>query len=368
MISIQERQSHEIHDALKFEYNCTVGSDALQRAVISDHIRALIFGAWTRQQRTPGAGAVHTTRLLANVRRIHSFLWPQDGWQHGAVGDLCRQVLDSLAALGDIVTIGGGFWIPGPLVLIELDGADNVMATGGFPAADAKQLIGVSLSSVAGFRYTARRAVLANHVNKAVLHPADWWFGHADPLVDWTRGVLRQHEARLSSEMGLSVEQCEIYAPEIFRDQRKVGRWMRAVQVPRPLDGLRLCRPISNSRNFGAIYFLGSFRFDDGSLILSRSAPIAADLTRRLRFGFDALLGATRQVSIPIDTTSFIFDNSVALPESESRVLSLAWRNLQSPTDNSQSHFFHVNALPLVLCALARLCITPTLINRRLHA
>ena len=143
---------------------------------------------------------------------------------------------------------------------------------------------------------------------------------------------------------------------------------MRAVQVTRPLDGLRLCRPISNSRSFGAIYFLGSFRFNEGSLILLRSTPIAAELTRRLRFGFDALLGTTRQVSIPIDTTSFIFNNSVSLPESESRVLSLAWRNLQSPTDNSQFYFFHVNALPLVLCALARLCITPTLINRSLHA
>jgi hypothetical protein len=277
-------------------------------------------------------------------------------------------VLDSLAALGDIVTIGGGYWIPGPLVLIELDGVDNVMATGGFPTAGAKHHLGVSLSSAAAFRYAGRRATLANPANKTLLHPADWWFGHADPLVDWTRGVLRQHEARLSGEMGLPVDQFEIYAPEIFLDQHKTGRWMRAVQVPRPLDGLRLCRPISNSRSFGAIYFLGNFRFDEGSLILSRSTPIAAELTRRLRFGFDALLGVTRQVSIPIDTTSFIFENSIALPEGESRVLSLAWRNLQSPTDDTQSHFFHVKALPLVLCALARLCITPTLINRRLHA
>jgi hypothetical protein len=238
-----------------------------------------------------------------------------------------------------------------------------------FPTTDAKQHLGVSLSSISAFRYAARRPVLAQHGNKAVLHSADWWFGHADSLVDWTRGVLRQHEARLSSEMGLPVDQLEIYAPEIFRDQRKAGRWMRAVEVARSLDGLRLCRPISSSRSFGTpYYFLGTFRFNDGSLILSRSTPIAAELTRRLRFGFDAILGATRQVSISIDTRSFTFDNSVSLPESEARVLSLAWRNLQSPTDDSQFHFFHVKALPLVLCALARLCITPTLINRRPRA
>ena len=196
-------------------------------------------------------------------------------------------------------------------------------------------------------------------------------------LVVWSRRSAHRLDAgRLKTTRGPPIQRdgtvsrsIEIYAPEIFRDQRKAGRWMRAVQVLRPLDGLRLCRPISNSRSFGAIHFLGSFRFNDGSLILSRSTPIAAELTRRLRFGFDAMLGATRQVSIPIDTASFIFDNSVALPESKkSRVLSLAWRNLQSPTDNSPSHFFHVNALPLVLCALARLSITPTLINRRLHA
>lgn len=366
MISIQERKPHEVLDVLTHELNCASGNEALQRAVIADHIRGLVFGTWARQQRVPSP--IHTTRLLANVRRIQHFVWPGDCWEHEGTGDLCRQVLDSLAAAGDIVSLGGGFWIPGPLLLVELDGAENVMVTGGFPAAIAKHRLVATLSSAASFRFVPRRPTLANQPNKEILRSADWWFGHADPLAEWTRGVLKQHEARLSGEMGLSVDQLEIYAPEIFRDQRRAGRWIRAVQVLRPLEGLRLCRPVNNSRNFGAPYFLGSFHFREGALSLGRSTRIAGELTRRLRFGFDAILGASRHVSIPIDATSFTFDNSVALPESEARVLSLAWRNLQSPTDTSQAHIFHVNALPLLLGALARLCIAPTLVNRRLHA
>jgi hypothetical protein len=366
MISIQKRQPKEVIDLLALELACDAGSDALQRAMVADHIRGLVYGSWIQQRRVPSARPIHTTRLLTSARRVQSFVWPQDGWEHETEGDLSRQVLNSLEAAGDIVSTGGGHWVPGPLLLVELDETENVMVLGGFPGGIVQQRLGVAVKSAACFRRADRKSLLTNPSNKEILHPIDRWFGHTDPLKEWTLAVLKQYEVRLSGEMGLPVDQFEIYAPEILRDQRKAGRWMPAAQVVTPLEGLRLCRPVGNT--FGAIHFLGTFHFKDGSLVLARSTPIAAELTRRLRFGLDSLLKTPRPVSIPLDTKSFSFDNSIALPEVETRVLSLAWRNLQSPTDNSSKYVFHLSALPLVLRALERLCITPTLLDRSVHA
>ena len=142
---------------------------------------------------------------------------------------------------------------------------------------------------------------------------------------------------------------------------------MRATQIGRPLEGLRLCRLQGSARAFGAPHFLSTFHLRNGTLSLGRSAPVGPDVSRRLRFGLDALLGTLRQVSIVIDPATLSFDNSISLPEAEARVMSLAWRNLQTPNDDSEIHYFHPVVLPLILRALARLLIVPTIIDRRPH-
>ena len=108
------------------------------------------------------------------------------------------------------------------------------------------------MTSAAAFRFMPRRPVLSTSSNMDLLHPIDGWLGHADPLGDWTEATLQQHKERLSIDMDISLDQLEIYAPEIFQDQRKSGRWMRSTQIGRPLEGLRLCRLQSHGRTFGA--------------------------------------------------------------------------------------------------------------------
>ncbi len=203
---------------------------------------------------------------------------------------------------------------------------------------------------------------------KDVLQTMDGWLGHADPLREWTNAVLQQHTARLSLDMNIGVEQLEVYAPEVFESQRKVGRWIRAVQIGHALEGLRLCRLRHGAGTFGAPHFLATFHYKGGTLTIGRSAPLAAETSRRLRFGFDLLVQTPRQVAISIDGSQLSFSNSISLPETEARVLSLAWRNLRGSTDNSESYYFHALALPLILRAFARLQIVPTIIDRRPHA
>lgn len=366
MITVEAANIEQLQAILAREVDCEVVSDALQRAAIADHIRAMVFGSWTR----PGGDTapVHTTRILSNVRRTHQIVWPQDSWEHTQLGDLCRQVLDSLALLGDIVSIGNGFWIPGPTTVVELDGVSHLMMTGGLPAQIARTHFGTAVTSAAAFRFMPRRPVLSTSSNVDLLQSIDGWLGHADPLRDWTEATLQQHKERLSIDMDISVDRLEIYTPEIFRDQRKSGRWMRATQIGRPLEGLRLCRIQSHGRSFVPQHFLATFHFGAGTLTVGRSSHVPGDVSRRLRFGLDSLLETPRRVSIVIDGKQVSFDNSISLPDPEARVLSLAWRNLRTPEDDSELHHFHSNALPLISRALSRVSIVPTLIDRRPHA
>jgi hypothetical protein len=366
MITVEATSSEQVQAALARELDCRLDSDALQRATIAEHTRALVFGSWTR--RSPEAAPLHTTRILSNVRRTQRFVWPQHGWEHEKLGDLCRQVLDDLEVLGDIVSVGNGFWIPGPSIFVELDGVNHLMVSGGTPTQITRTHFEMSVTSTAAFRFAPRRSVLSKSSNANLLRSIDGWLGHADPLREWAQAVLQEHSARLSIDMDIAVDQLDVYAPEIFRDQRKSGRWMHAKLVGRPLDGLRLCRLQSSARVFGAPHFLATFHFDAGTLTLGRSVRLAPDVSRRLRFGIDALLGTPRQVSVEVDGTQFRFDNSVSLPESEARVLSLAWRTLRNPEDQSELRYFHPNVLPLLSRALARLLIIPKFVDRRPHA
>lgn len=315
----------------------------------------------------PSTRPIHTTRILSNARRIQRLVWTDDSWEHHKLGDLSRQVLDSLGELGDAISVGGGYWIPGPVNLVELDGSQNVMVVGGVPSQIAAGQFGERLKSTAAFRYVARRPILITPA-KDVLQTIDALLGHADPIREWTDSVLRQYAARLSVNIDIGVEPLEIYAPDVFRDQRKIGRWIRATQINHAIEGLRLCRIRQGAGVYGAPHFLATFNYAGGSLTLGRSASLADDISRRLRFGFDLILQTPREVTITLDSAQLTFDNSISLPGAEARVLSLAWRDLKNATDDSAIHYFHPLTLPLILRALARLRIAPRIVDRRTHA
>jgi hypothetical protein len=364
VITVKTVTAEQLGETIRRELDCANVSDALQRATIADHIRAMVYGAWISGSEENYS--IHTTRILSNVRRIQRMVWPQDSWEHHKLGDRPRQVLDSLAVLGDVISVGGGYWIPGPTSLVELDGTQNVMVVGGIPSQIAAGHFGERVRSTAAFRHVGRRSILITPA-KDILQTIDRWLGYADPIREWTNSILQQHGARLSVNMDIGVEPLEIYAPEIFRDQRKAGRWIRATEIDRALDGLRLCRLRQGTGVFGAPHFLATFNYMGGQLALGRSVSVAADVSRRLRFGFDIVLQTPRQVAVTLDGTQFVFDNSISLPEAEARVLSLAWRDLKKADDDSTVYYFHTLALPLMLRALARLGLVPTIIDRRTH-
>ena len=72
---------------------------------------------------------------------------------------------------------------------------------------------------------------------------------------------------------GLAIDQLEIYAPDVLREQNRRGRWIAATEVERGLPSARLCRPkLANARAYDRPYYLGHFRHSDGRLSLQRQA------------------------------------------------------------------------------------------------
>ena len=162
----------------------------------------------------------------------------------------------------------------------------------------------------------------------------------------------------------VAADQLELYAPDILRRQRRAGRWIPCADIDGAIDGLRLARPRGGfAREYDRPHYLAYFSFRDGSLCLRKCTAIAHELTLRLRFGLDVLLNAPRHVSILASAHTFSIEKPVALPNAEGRVYGLGWRDFVSGEPNDRLTF-HSCALPFVVQAFQRLCITPSIAQR----
>lgn len=177
---------------------------------------------------------------------------------------------------------------------------------------------------------------------------------------------MATHDSRMEQSHGLSVEQLELYAPDILRSQQRTGRWIPAGHVGRAIDGVRLCRPRGAfARSYSRPHFLARFDFKDGALSLRSSVPIAHELTLRLRFGLDLLLNAPRRISITASALTFTIERPSALPDPENRVYALGWSD-PTADEPSERLTFSNCAMPFVLHALRRLSITPHIAQRQI--
>src|SRR5438552_329464 len=84
--------------------------EALLRALIAEHIRALVFASAARSAEFGTAQRAHTTRLTASVRRNLTSLAP-DVLAPLEGDDVALLTLTAMAELGDIVNTGSGFWL-----------------------------------------------------------------------------------------------------------------------------------------------------------------------------------------------------------------------------------------------------------------
>lgn len=365
-VSLLQKSSSEVLGGLGRQLNCIDDPAAIRRALAAEHIRAATYSA-SGYGDADEFSALHTTRLMTVLRHNLDGVWRVPTAETAArptgapSENLYRPILDDLRNIGDLADLGGGFWIGTPSRLVEMSDPELLLVIGGAPTRAIETAFGARVESAAAARFVRRTQI--NRSALECLQRVAIWLGSPEPLPDWTRRVVSAHERRLSNPEETSADALEIYVPDIFRDQRKQGRWMRAADIRQPFAQLRLCRPrASFAAAWDRPYYLGLFGYRQGGLTLKRSAPVSYDLTRRLRFGLDEQLQVRRSAGIRVDGDTCTLDLRYPLPEPESRVLSLSW---PAPDGKEQAYRFHAAALPTLIDVFRSLYIEATISRGR---
>jgi len=142
------------------------------------------------------------------------------------------------------------------------------------------------------------------------------------------------------------------------------SRWVPARQIAQRLKEPRICRPLaSRARNWSRPHYLGVFAFENCVTRLRRSVLLDFNLSARLCFGFDQLLGMLRAVSITIARDTCILDMRFRLPAPENKIKALGW-SATEPTNSNHQLTFHVLSLPILKATLNRLAIKQNIAER----
>ncbi|WFU16459.1 hypothetical protein [Bradyrhizobium sp. CB3481] len=361
MIKIEEQPQERIEAVLAGIMRCPQDRSAVIASSVAEQIRAVLFGAMSSDR----TQAVHTLRLLATARRAVDVAWPIDSdvfnsFRPPPKEDYSNDILRRLATLGDAWDSGKGQWIATPLRIVTSDQSAHALILGSAPMGAVEERLGTDVLCAG----TARFISTISLKEPRLIQDVDDWLGPAQPLDLWTANFISAAETSMEKVGGLLVDQLEVYGPDILRAQRRSGRWISVDQVSRPLDGIRLCRPKGRyALQYDRPFYLGYFEYRDGSHVLQRHAAVPHDVSLRLRFGLDSQLRTPRRFVLVLKGDAFTIEKPLTLPEPESRIYALGWRPRVSASGD-ETLTFHSHALPLVLRALERLSINPTISRR----
>ncbi|MGF1628542.1 MAG: hypothetical protein ACFCUT_03660 [Kiloniellaceae bacterium] len=324
-LSVRPLDHTQAEELLAVQLRCRGPIAALCTALIADHIRTLVCAPHLRS-----AGAdprpVHTSRLFAALDRNARF--PLPGWVDAGAANhrsIYEFVRDQLERCGDIVSLGDGYWIPGPARLIRASAAQAAVVVGGLPTAVLRRALKGQIYSIGPARYVVREpGAEATFPEETVSD----WLGAAEPLASWTERTLAWAATQLVAQAEITDESIEIYAPDVYRVYRRQGTWLNASEFREPAPMLRLFRPkMATLWAFDRPDYLGIFNCLPGAAQLVRAVQIPREMAHRLRFGFDQRLATPRTIGVRRVNDAYSFDLKFGLPEPERKVLGLTWRD-----------------------------------------
>jgi hypothetical protein len=363
-LALSALTEHDVWRNLAQRFRGPPDREALLGALITEHIRALVFASAVRETEFGVGQRAHTKHLIASVRRNIASL-SSDVVSSPEGDDVVSLTLTTMAELGDAGNIGGGFWLAAPLRFISSSETDDLLVVGGIPREPVERATGCPLILAGVSRFILSSDVRNRAFLAPSLQPIDAWLGPVEPIASWTEDVLIAHRARFSAPEEVGADQLEIYAPDIARQQRSSGPWLPAYHIARALPGPRLCRPLQAfARAWARPHYLALFDYKGGALTLRQTALVEYDISRRLQFGFDQLLQTPRTVTVAVAGETCTLDLRFGLPTPEARILSLGWQRWPIRPQTRHLRTFHAAAVPFVGHALRRLGINPTITQR----
>lgn len=334
---------------------CVLTGEGLRLSAVSECLRAMLYLCsaptdWIEHW-TPAA----SVRLTGMVRRRLLPLWPDLAGEGEETQPSAMAVLDSLAAVGDMVRLDGGRWLASPLHAVRAGDDVAILLGGGPQDALPSSLRGCAM--VAGRIRFAKLSAYEGKDGAVPLWEAKEWIGApSEGLQVWCQRFLAESAVRLTDAPS------DIGEVHVYRRRK----WISLADSPvdgyselssdstSPPDrrGLLLCRtPIGQS----ASYFLG--RFARGRLV--RLVTIAAPDARRLRFGLDASDSSPLRVQAVAMQGLMQLRLPRRLPERESKALLLGWRIPAETRERPgiEHHMFPASVFPIVREALEGLQI-----------
>ena len=307
-------------------------------AAIAEAIRATLW-AYAGVQARGAVRPVHTSALLHALRPVARLLTAADlpGPAEEAAtipmvaaedpsSDPIRLTLDDLAEVGDVATLGGGWWLPAPCRVVPLaDG--RTLLLGGPPIA----------SWPAAWRHALELGPLVRALRWEAAGPpptltalpveslAEWMRGASRSVVDETREVLEKTPLALAD---LGERRVEAYVPA-----------RGSIDMPQALRWYPVSRAVPDGRTLLRIDSRGGRSTAVGEVCEGRvtavSVPLAPPVdTRRLQYGLDLLAGCSTRAELTVDaggaTATLVLRSTV--PSGELRLLTALGRLLPNST------------------------------------
>jgi hypothetical protein len=297
---------------------------ALRTALIAEHIRTLTWAAYFR---TSDQHPIHTARMFAGLNRNLASVAAEAFGLRDALTSPHKEyelVRGQLENCGDIVHLGGGYWIPGPLRVVHPATSEGSIVVGGVPTTILEQQLKAECQCIGAVRYVPKAENLGTpHTTETAAE----WLGVTEPLRVWTHKISEWASAQLQPQAYIEDSSLEIYAPDAHGSGRGLGFWAAANEFREPAPTLRLFRPRTAQRwAFDRPDYLGIFISGMTGARLARAVQIPRDTAVRVQFGFDQKLETPRTITLKKTESGCCLDLKFALPSPESRVLSLGKR------------------------------------------
>lgn len=279
-----------------------------------------------------GTQSVHINRILRAAQRLLRPIWVQRGKtdevysladgnddidfladvrEDAGLDDrlyvLHRDALNELDAIGDIVELPYGYWMPAPLRVVALPKSGSWLLVGGIPTNCLPASVRAYLKH-SNFARLLSRAPDALDFRCAQQSFTTWSDQPADKLLVWTERIL--HETILESFS--SMEGCYLYVPSPGQTQE--ARWKKEYQHIK--DGRYLARIRRGAQTHYRVVLLKQHDIMLwGEIVWGIRDP------QRLCYDLDALSGCPVSIHEKRVSNGYILTINNALPKAEQRLL-----------------------------------------------
>ena len=365
-VAINILNPSDVWSRLSHILNCTNQDMAIQYTTIAEYIRAYVHSSTNGVDQARNSQSVHTNSILGAVNRDVGFLW--DGVirlpfkTNGKTESSFRptHILRNLGTVGDLVKLGSGFWMSGPIRIVRLEEHEEskLLVVGGTPFEMLEMKFGMRMSCVCCARFfsPSKEQLHCISVENEIQFVHDWLGWPLEELSDWTKRMIRALDANKQLTTSQDASEFEIYAPDHIPGKPSFGNWVPIKKLSVVPSDLRLCRPpLGKTVVYDHPTYLTRFRNKVSRPVLNQLSLVPNDIYLRLMFGIEQMYNVKRTVSLDVFDHICRLNIPFKLPVPESRILAFGWPIDVDSNGRVSTYMFSSDLVPFLLQVMARL-------------